>query len=273
MMLEIDRLTAGYGKKAVLTDISLNLPAGCICALIGRNGSGKTTLMRSINAILIPMKGSVRVADQAVDRLSRSRIARLIGMVPQNGQSAFPFSCMEMILMGAASRLRPWASPGRRERARVTAVSEMVGIRHLLGRPFQHLSGGEQRLVLLCRALYQDVKVMLLDEPNTHLDFANQHKMMDLVRRLVKQKAITALITLHDPNLALYYCDRTVMISQGTILTQGPSEEVIADATLSQVLGDNIQCDCTGRGLPVVIPKSISGKPQNERGKHALHLL
>ena len=258
MMLEIDHLTAGYGKKTVLSDIHLSLEAGCICALIGRNGSGKTTLMRTINAILKPMQGTVRVANQPVAHLRRPRIARLVGMVPQNGRSAFPFSCMEMILMGAASRLRPWASPGRREKTKVTAISEMVGIRHLLGRPFQHLSGGEQRLVLLCRALYQDVNVMLLDEPNTHLDFANQHKMMDLVRRMVKQKAITALITLHDPNLALYYCDRTVMISQGAILAQGPSEEVITDATLCQVLGDNIQCDRTGKGLPVVIPKNIN---------------
>jgi iron complex transport system ATP-binding protein len=273
-MLTIEHLTAGYGATVVLADISLDLTAGCVCALIGRNGSGKTTLMRTINAIIKPMQGAVRVDGRAVARLNRPRIARLIGMVPQNGHNAFPFSCMEMILMGAASRLRPWASPGRAERYRVTAISEEVGIRHLLGRPFQRLSGGEQRLVLLARALYQDVKIMLLDEPNTHLDFANQHKMMDLMRRVVKRKAVTALVTLHDPNLALYYCDRAVLLHRGAILAQGPTDEVINDDTLGRVLGDNIRCDLTRSGFRVVVPRRMTEEhmPKEEKN-HALQLL
>jgi iron complex transport system ATP-binding protein len=254
-ILQIEHLTAGYGRKPILRDIHLEIEAGEVCALIGRNGSGKTTLMRCINAVLKPIRGCVRVNGQPVDQLNRPRIARLIGMVPQNGHTAWPFSCLEMILMGAAARLRPWASPGPAEQARAERIGAELGISALLPRSFQQLSGGERQLILLARALFQDVTIMLLDEPNTHLDFANQHTVMGLMRRIVKHKGITALVTLHDPNLALQYCDTAIMLSQGTIAARGAVEEMINDQSLRRVLGDNIQCDRTRKGFRVVIPR------------------
>lgn len=255
MSLAIDDLTAGYNGIPVLKDISLHVERGVICALMGRNGSGKTTLLRCVNSILKPIKGSVMVEGKDVGRLSRMEIARLISLVPQGAYSAFQFSCLEMVLMGSAARIKAWSAPGKAEIQRAVNVLHEVGIQPLTHRPFNHLSGGERQLVMLSRALFQDAPIMLLDEPNTHLDFSNQHRIMQLMRELVKKRSVTALISLHDPNLTLYYCDQVAMLKEGRIVASGSTKEVLEDQILQQVLGENIQTDVTAKGLPVVIPR------------------
>jgi iron complex transport system ATP-binding protein len=228
---------------------------GNICGLMGRNGSGKTTMLRCINAILRPMRGRVIAHGREVDILSRVEIARLISLVPQGLQTAFSFTCLEMILMGSAARTRAWSAPGKRETQKALEILEEVGIHALAPRPFNHLSGGERQLVMLSRALFQDAPIMLLDEPNSHLDFSNQHRMMGLMRKMVKKRGVTALISLHDPNLTLYYCDQVAMLKEGRIVAHGPTGDVMEDRMLQQVLGENIQTDLTVKGLQVVTPK------------------
>jgi iron complex transport system ATP-binding protein len=111
-------------------------------------------------------------------------------------------------------------------------------------------------MVMLSRALFQNAPIMLLDEPNSHLDFSNQHRMMGLMREIVKKRGLTALITLHDPNLALYYCDHVAMLQEGRVVAHGPTGEVMEDQILRQVLGENIQTDRTIGGLQVVTPRA-----------------
>ena len=256
--LTIENLSAGYDKAPVLRDISLRVEKGGICALMGRNGSGKTTLLRCINAILKPEQGSVRAFGREITRLKRVEIARLISLVPQSSSSVFPFSCLEMILMGGAARVKPWSAPSRKEAATAMEVLREVGIENLARRSFNQLSGGERQLVMLSRALFQNTPIMLLDEPNTHLDFSNQHRMMEIMREVVKRRGATALISLHDPNLTLHYCDHVVMLKQGRIIAHGPTGEVMEETILREVLGDNIQTDLTLGGLKVVMPRGPS---------------
>lgn len=261
MTVQVNGLTAGYGENLVLQELSLHIGAGRFCALLGHNGSGKTTLMRCINAILKPTQGNILLMQKNVSALSRTQIAKLVSFVPQSNRSAFAFSCLEMILMGGASRLNLWAAPGLQERQKARQACEEVGIGDLADMPFNQLSGGQQQLVMLARALYQDTPVMLLDEPSSHLDFTNQHKIMDLIRRVVKLRGVTALITLHDPNLALYYCDEVVVLKQGRVLASGITEEILHDRTLQAAFGDNIQTDATHRGVRVIIPiRGIKGE-------------
>jgi len=257
MSVVIESLTAGYGRQIVLKEITSEVRSGRVCALIGPNGSGKTTLMRCVNAIVSPVRGRVIVAGTDVSTIDRNRIARLISVVPQNSNAPFAFSCLEMILMGAATRVKAWSSPGKHEVRKVQAVCSELGIDGFLMRPFSHLSGGQKQLVLLARALYQDVPVMLLDEPNSHLDFANQHRTMDLVRRVVKDKGVTALITLHDPNLALCYCDDVLMLKDGRVVAAGVASEIMCDEHLRAGLGDNIMTDMTTGGMRVVVPRQV----------------
>jgi iron complex transport system ATP-binding protein len=255
--VNIENLSAGYRDLPVLHDLTMQVEEGCICAVMGRNGSGKTTLLRCINAILQPTQGRVTAFGKDLTRLSRVEIARLMSLVPQSSSTAFPFSCLEMILMGAAARIQPWSAPSRKEAAKAREVLREVGIEDLAPRPFNQLSGGERQLVMLSRALFQDAPIMLLDEPNAHLDFSNQHRMMEMMRAVVKRRGATALISLHDPNLTLHYCDRVVMLKKGRLIAQGQTSAVMKEAILRDVLGENIQTDFTVGGLQVVTPRAL----------------
>jgi iron complex transport system ATP-binding protein len=255
--LAIDNLSAAYGKLPVLKDVSLTVEQGSICALMGRNGSGKTTMLRCIDAILKPTKGRVLANGKEINRLSRMEIARLISLVPQGIQTAFSFSCLEMVLMGSAARLRAWDAPGKKETHKALEILNEMGIHTLAYRPFNEISGGERQLVMLSRALFQQAPIMLLDEPNSHLDFSNQHRMMALMREVVKKRGVTALISLHDPNLTFYYCDQAAMLNEGRIIATGPTSEVMEDHILRQALGENIQTDTTITGLQVVTPRIL----------------
>ncbi|MEZ4598473.1 MAG: ABC transporter ATP-binding protein [Syntrophotaleaceae bacterium] len=254
MSVRVDGMTAGYGNSLVLHDVSVAMAAGRICALIGRNGSGKTTLMRCINGILKPVRGTIAVSGREIRTMKRDEIARLISLVPQGNYSPFEFSCLEIILMGGASRLKPWSAPCAREKRRALGICGEVGISDLVHRPFNCLSGGQKQLIMLARALHQDAPVMLLDEPNSHLDFPNQHMMMGLMRRFVRERGVTALITLHDPNLALQYCDDVVMLRQGRVVAAGPMAEILDDVHLREVLGEGIRMERTQSGSRVVVP-------------------
>lgn len=254
MAIEITELSAGYGRKLVLKNISGRIEKGRVCALLGHNGSGKTTLMNCINGLIMPSKGQIRIVGKDISRMSRVQIAQLISLVPQSCYSAFAFSVIDMILMGGAARVNAWSSPGLQERNKALEVMEEVGILHLEKEQYADLSGGQQQMVLLARALYQDTPLMLLDEPNSHLDFCNQHRMMELMREIVGQRGVTALITLHDPNLALYYCDDIIMLREGHIVAQGLTSNIMNDVNLRQALGENIQITGTTQGMKVVVP-------------------
>lgn len=257
MTIEITNLTAGYGKEPVLKNINIRIDQGKICALLGHNGSGKTTLINCLNALIKPSRGRVTVMGKDISRLDRVHIARLISVVPQSSYSVFNFPVLDMILMGSASRLKAWASPGRKEKQKAYRVMEEVGISGLATARYNELSGGQQQLVLLARALFQDTPLMLLDEPNSHLDFCNQHRIMQLMSEMVKIRGITAIITLHDPNLALYYCDQIIMLKEGEVVDQGLTEQIMNENNLRRALGENISIDSTMVGLPVVVPRNL----------------
>jgi iron complex transport system ATP-binding protein len=258
MSVDVAGLTAGYGNITVLHDIRLEIASGRICALIGHNGSGKTTLMRCINGLLKPSEGKISVSGREISRMRRYEIARLISLVPQGSHSPFQFSAREMVLMGGATRVKAWAAPCALERRRADQVCGEVGVADLADTPFNNLSGGQKQLVMLARALYQDAPVILLDEPNSHLDFSNQHKMMGLIRRFVKERGVTALISLHDPNLALYYSDDVVMLKKGRVVAAGPAVEIMDDIHLREAIGVNLMLDRTASGVRVVVPRNIA---------------
>jgi iron complex transport system ATP-binding protein len=196
--------------------------------------------------------------DKEVSSLSRMQIARMVSFVPQSSHTAFSFSCLEMILMGGVSRMKMWAAPNQQDRQKALQICAKIGIAELALASFNHLSGGQRQLVMVARALYQDAPIMLLDEPNSHLDFCNQHKIMSLVQQIVQQSGVTALITLHDPNLALHYCTEVIMLKQGRIMASGSTKLTLNDANLQATFGDNIKIDTTSSGVQVVVPRYIN---------------
>jgi len=262
MNLVVDNISAGYGKTPVVSQINFSLGPGRICALMGRNGSGKTTLLRCINGILPLLAGKVSLMGKDINHLDRPQIAKRISVVPQVNFSPFSFSCTDMVMMAGAARIKAWSAPCESEKQKALTVMAETGIDHMAHRSFNSLSGGERQLVMLARGLFQDTPIMLLDEPNSHLDFANQHRIMALMQKLVKKRNISALITLHDPNLAHYYCDEVIMLKKGQVIAKGETQTTLTDEVLSRVLGDNIQCDITQKGFFVVTPKQINSTPK-----------
>ncbi|WDP84109.1 MAG: ABC transporter ATP-binding protein [Desulfobacter sp.] len=255
LTLVLEGLCVGYNKTPVVSGVSLDLPCGKVCGLMGRNGSGKTTLLKCIAGLMPPLSGRVTILEKNIHGLSRQSAARIVSLVPQVSHTPFDFSCLDMVLMARASRIRPWAGPDRQMEIQALDALGETGISHLAGRSFNTLSGGERQLVMLARAIFQKTPVMLLDEPTAHLDFPNQHRIMRLMKTLAEKKNFCLVITLHDPNLTHYYCHETIMIHQGRVAAQGPVSKVMTPPVLKQVLGKEIHCDHTRAGVFVVTPK------------------
>ncbi len=231
----IEDLRFSYDRSPVLDSISFNIHYGERVAVLGPNGAGKSTLFHILSGLLPGYTGSVRLGGREVKELHRCEIARQLALVPQRHEPVFPYLTREFILMGRHPHLSLFSRPGADDMARVETAAEEIGITHLLDRPYNNLSGGELQLVLLARALTQDSPVLMLDEPNSHLDFRNRFRVLDLVCCLSIQKKLTVLMTLHDPNDVMQFADRVLVIGNGTILADGTPESTLTPDLLQCV--------------------------------------
>jgi iron complex transport system ATP-binding protein len=254
MRLELVDLVVGYKDHVVLRDLDLEVPVGSICAFLGPNGCGKTTLLRNVNAILGPLGGRVLLEGREVQSMSRKEIALSMAFVPQSTNLPFNYSGLDMVVMGKTPHISVWSSPGPRARDEAWEVMGSLGIDHLADQYYMQMSAGERQLVLLARAVMQDAPLLLLDEPTSHLDLRNQLVIMDMVRKVAHGKEATVLITLHDPNLALRYCDYAALLCNGVMLDHGPVERMLTGENLSTVYGVEVKCELTEGGRKVVVP-------------------
>jgi iron complex transport system ATP-binding protein len=215
----ISNISVQLGNRLILDRITFDVPEGELCVLLGANGSGKTTLLRCIDGLLRPKSGSIQVVGKDVARLSRTEIARLISYVPQSHLPVFSYTVFDTVLAGRSPHVPLSSGPGPSDFEAVHEALKVLGLHSLADRPYTQLSGGERQLTLLARGLAQGVPIMLLDEPTTYLDYHNQHLVLETVSNLVKNYALTALVCLHDPNLALEYGDHLVMLHDGVVHT------------------------------------------------------
>lgn len=257
--LSIVDLSFSYAHKSVLRNLSFNIEKGAICGLLGPNASGKSTLLKCINGVLRPKGGQIFVDGRPVGDLSRSRMAHLMAVVPQQTTVLFAFTALQMVVMGRAARLGRFKLPSRRDYAEAGQCLEELGIEDLCDRPFNELSGGEKQLVLLARAMFQDTPILLLDEPTSHLDFRNQFMIMDRMRDVTKAKNLTTIISLHDPNLAGRYCTHMVMLKDGRIHFEGSRQTAMQADILESMYGIQVAIENTGRGGTVVVPTYAAG--------------
>lgn len=246
----VDRITCRYGAIPALDDVSLSVSAGEMCGVIGPNGSGKTSLLRAMDGLLSPERGRVLLEGRAIESMSSRQVAAMIGVVPQRAGAAFGFTTQELVSMGRSPHLAPLMSETERDDQVVRSALERTGIVHLAGRPVDSLSGGEFQRVLIARALAQEPRVLLLDEPTAHLDLRYQLEIMDLLAALCRS-GLALVAALHDVNLAAEFCDRLVLLSAGRIEAMGTPREVLEASTLERVYG-----------IPVrVANHPLSGRP------------
>jgi iron complex transport system ATP-binding protein len=214
MPLEIHNLSFSYGSTPVLHDIELVAPAGELTCLMGRNGSGKSTLLRLAAGFLRPSHGKILVMGKSSDQLGTAKRAQKVGYLPQFHNPVFPFTVEEVVLTGRAAYV--WTTPSRIDRAVVRESMERIGILELANHPYTELSGGERQMVMLARVLAQQPRILLLDEPTSHLDLANETRLLRLARELTRE-GIAILAVLHNPNSAIAFADRFYFLKKGIL--------------------------------------------------------
>jgi iron complex transport system ATP-binding protein len=227
-------LTIGYRDRLVGRDLDVIIATGEVLALLGPNGSGKTTLLKTLLGLIAPLGGEVRLGGRGLGDYSARERARSIAYVPQSHAPTFAFPVESMVLMGRAAHGNLFSRPSERDRAAAADALQRLGIAHLAERPYTMISGGERQLVLLARALAQDPKFIVLDEPTASLDFGNQGKLMDEIERLA-DSGHGVLFTTHDPNHALRAADRAYLLRDGERIAEGPVAEVLTQKNLEAV--------------------------------------
>jgi iron complex transport system ATP-binding protein len=250
----IENLEFSYHNEKILSNISFPVNQGEVCGLLGPNGSGKTTLLKCMNGVLRHNAGDIRIQNRRLSEMSRSEIAKWIAMVPQELKVVFSFTVQQIVLMGGSGRFGMAGIPKTQDREQADAVLEELNIGRLAHRRFNELSGGEKQMVLIARALFQKADILLLDEPISHLDFKRQHMIMELIRRITRERNLAILITLHDPNIAGRYCDRLIMLNKGRIFHQGARDDIFHAKSLESVYDMPIRIERTGIGTPFALP-------------------
>lgn len=253
-ILQVNNVFYSYGQHQVLRGVSFNVNKGTVCGLLGPNGSGKTTLLKCINGLICPQTGEVTAEGRHVGAMTREQTAACMALVPQQTTIVFGFTVIDIVVMGRAVAIGRTGLPGKTDYKQAQETLDEVGIGHLSKRRFNELSGGEKQLVMLSRAIFQNPRIILLDEPTAHLDFKNQFMIMEKVKQLTRQKTITTIITIHDPNLAGRYCDQIIMLKAGQIVTQGLYREVFTAARLGEVYDMGVIVKNISNGLDIVLP-------------------
>jgi len=252
----VEDLSFSYGYGFELRDISLRVKSGSIVTLLGPNGSGKTTLLKCINALLKPKTSCVYVDGKDVLKMKESELAKLMGYVPQSHSPVFPYTVLDVVLMGRTSYLNIFQQPSRADIDKAEEALKSVGLYSLRNRPYTEISGGERQLVLIARALAQEPKVILLDEPTAHLDFKNQFKVLRVIREVARKRDVAVIMSLHDPNLAYLFSDVIALMKDGRIIACSDPNSVITRENIRAVYGIDAEIVDNGRGK-LVLPLEV----------------
>ena len=235
-MLAAESLDFGYPGRRVGHDVTLQLQAGEVLCLLGPNGSGKTTLFKTLLGLLPVQGGTVKIDGADLGGLSREMIARRVSYVPQAHVAFFPYTVREMVLMGRTAHLGLFATPSRTDHEAADAAIERMGLTSLADAAYTRISGGERQLALIARALVQQARLVIMDEPTASLDFGNQLRVLERIRALAAD-GIGVLLSTHDPDHAFLCADRVAMLHEGHLMACGTPAAVMTAENLQRLYG------------------------------------
>lgn len=251
----VENLSFAYDGTDVLKEVSFTLREGEMLGVLGPNASGKTTLLKNVAGLLQPACGEISFAGRPSSELSVKDRARLIAYVPQSEESFLDFFVAQIVMMGRAPYLGLWGFEGEADRLKAREAMERTSTWELRERGIDELSGGERQRVILARALAQEAKILILDEPTSHLDVRHQKETLDLCSALARERGLSVLMTLHDLNLAALYCDRLLLLKEGTVFKIGSAKETLTAPHLREVFGIEMTVLHDSKsGLPSCIP-------------------
>jgi len=252
--MQLDGVACGYRDRTVLADVDLAIHRGELFCLLGPNGIGKTTLFKTMLRLLPLRKGTIRIGGEDVAHWSAPRFARTVAYVPQAHTPPFPFSVIDIVSMGRAAHLGPFASPTASDIAVAHRSLETLAIDHLAARPYTEISGGERQLALIARALAQQPELLVMDEPTANLDFGHQIRVLDHVRELTRKSDLTVVMTSHDPNQALRYATRVATLGRNGGLFVGRPSAAVTERYLHDTYGVRTEVLPVAGSNGVVVP-------------------
>lgn len=235
-VLEVSGLACGYGSRAVLKDVSFSLAAGQALCLLGPNGVGKTTLFKTLLGFVKPLAGDVAIEGRDTRDWTRRDFAREVAYIPQLHTPSFSFSVHDVVLMGRTPHLSGLSSPSESDERLARQAIERMGIGHLAQRDYASLSGGERQMVLIARALAQQPRILVMDEPCASLDFGNQARLLEQILELAAQ-GIAVVMTTHDPNHAFLLDGDVLCLGRGGVAASGRARVVLTSDMMSSLYG------------------------------------
>lgn len=260
--LNLEKVSLGYNKHPVLQNISFEAREGEILGIIGPNGSGKSTLIRGISRTIQIISGKIFLNGKDISEFQRLDLARIVAVVPQNPSLPEMFTAYEVVMMGRTPHLGLLRYEGEKDMVIVRKAMASTRTLELADRRVGDLSGGERQRLVIARALAQEPKVLLLDEPTAHLDINHQIEILNLIRRLCYDEALLTIIAIHDLNIAAQYCNRLIMLNNGRVFCKGTPQEVIKPENIREVYGAKV-CVCSHplNDLPVTLIASEEPTP------------
>jgi iron complex transport system ATP-binding protein len=254
--VRLDSVTVSLGGRPVVDGVTLDVARGEWLALIGPNGAGKTTLLRAV-ARLVPFAGSIEVDGRPAATMSRAELSRLLAVVPQEPSTPPWMTVAEYVLLGRTPYLGPLAKEGRRDREAAATALSRLDLNGYGDRRLGTLSGGEKQRAVVARALAQEARIVLLDEPTAALDIGHQQQALELLDLLRQESELTLVAAMHDLTLAAQYADRMVLLDRGRIVADGAPAEVLTEAAIATHYGATIDVVPVG-GRIAVVPRRRS---------------
>jgi iron complex transport system ATP-binding protein len=237
-LLAAEELSFAYGEVPVIRDFSLTMTRGSFAGLIGPNGCGKSTLLRLLSGVLSPSSGRVVFDGKSLAAIPPRRRATLIAYVPQQQRTVFPFTALEVVLTGRSPYTSRFRFENETDREVALRALEELGASHLAARPVTELSGGEQQMVAVARALAQNADLLLLDEPGASLDLKHRAQLSAALRRLREERGLTALVVTHDLQMLDSSFDSLFVMREGRLVAKGPASDVLREDILADAFDD-----------------------------------
>ena len=255
--MNVENLCFSYGSHEVLKGVSFDAKLGEFISVLGPNGVGKSTLFRCMLGLLNPTGGSVSIGGRDIQTMTAAELSKCVAYIPQSHNPVFNFSVFDMVLMGTTAQLGRFASPGKAQEHLADAALERMGISHLRDRGCGHISGGERQLVLIARAIAQQAKILVMDEPSANLDFGNKMRVMKTVKSLTDD-GYTIIQSTHDPDQAYLYSDKILALFGGKVCAWGTPQDTISNSLVSTLYGVDVEvCSMRDDQIRVCVPADI----------------
>lgn len=261
-LLEVKDVAFRYDSLDLFYNVNFHINPGDILCLIGPNGCGKTTLLDCLLGTVKPQTGTISLRGKDIKALRPSDIAKHIAYVPQDHEKSFPYSVLDIVLMGRAPYTGMFSSPSLEDRHIAEAALDLLGLKKLKERPYTLLSGGEGQLVMLARALAQKTPIIVMDEPTAHLDFKHELLIMETIVQLVRETGLAIIMATHFPNHAFYFENNHIttsvaLMNQKTLTAVGSPTEILSVENIKSVYNINakiISCATGENDLKQIIP-------------------